>query len=635
MARTRLRLNLPSPASSRHAATLAKAVLVIVLAATGPFVGAASRIDPRAYLDHIKFLASDDLRGRGSGTPELDRAADYIAGRFRAAGLEPGGDDRTYYQQFELVTGLTVGPNNSLTLRRVGGSTTALKLGADYEPLSLAGSGDRGSAGQPPLSAPLVFAGYGIAAPGYNYDDYAGIDVTDRAVLIFRHEPQENDANSIFQGKTHSEHAPFLRKAMVARSHGARALLIVDDPNHADQTNFSGWLREPQAEEYGIPVLRMSRARAQQLAGSLVDLARVARDIDADLKPRSRALEGVSITYSESLTKNRRTVRNVVGILRGADAAKAREAIVLGAHYDHLGLGARFSLSENTAGQIHNGADDNASGTAAIIEIARLAAANRTRLPRSLVFIAFAGEELGLLGSRYYVNHPAFPLAQTVAMLNLDMVGRAEGRIFVSGTETAPDLAADVQAAAGDLPLKISLTGEGSAVGGSSDNTSFLLQRIPSIFFFSGLHADYHRPTDDWEKIDAEGGAAVASLAYEIAERIAARPDRITFVEPPPQDHAAQASSGSGYGAYFGSVPDFGEGESTGVKFADVRADSPAAKAGLRKDDVLISFDGKPIKNLYDFTFALQAKQPGDKVEVIVLREGKEREATVELGNRP
>jgi hypothetical protein len=233
------------------------------------------------------------------------------------------------------------------------------------------------------------------------------------------------------------------------------------------------------------------------------------------------------------------------------------------------------------------------------------------------------------------VNHPTFAIDQTVAMLNLDMVGRANGRIFVSGLDTAPDLDADLKAADEDLPLKLSLTGDGSAIGGSSDNTPFLLRRIPSIFFFSGLHADYHRPTDDWERIDAAGGAAVGTLAYELAQRIAARPDRVAFVDAPPQDHSASAGAAAGYGPYFGSVPDFGDTDSKGVKFADVRDGSPAAKAGLKKDDVLILFDGKPIKTLYDFTFALQAKQPGDKVDVVVLRQGKEVRASVELTNRP
>jgi hypothetical protein len=286
---------------------------------------------------------------------------------------------------------------------------------------------------------------------------------------------------------------------------------------------------------------------------------------------------------------------------------------------------------------VHNGADDNASGTSAIIEIARVAAANRSKLPRSLVFIAFAGEELGLLGSRHYVDKPTLPIEQTVAMINLDMIGRSNGRILVSGFESAPELRDDLKAVQAGLSVNVSTSREGSAGIGASDDTSFLLRRVPSIFFFSGLHADYHRPSDDWEKIDSPGGAAVASLAYGLAERIAGRPDRVRFVPPPAQ--ASSGSSGSassgGYGPYFGSIPDFAEGDSSGVKFAEVREGSPAAKAGLQRNDVMTSFDGMPIKTLYDFTYALREKKPGDKVEVVVLRDGKEIKTTVELTNRP
>ena len=613
---------------------VAAAMLVVGALVT---LSAATRIDPQAYLNHIKFLASDELKGRGNGTPELDRAADYIASQFRAAGLAPGGDNGTYFQKFEIVTGWTVGRGNSLTFRGPQASAS-LKIGDDYQPVSVANAVNQGSSGTT-VSLPLVFAGYGISAPTYHYDDYAGIDVTGKAVLIFRHEPQENDDKSVFQGKTLTGYSTFEQKAMTARQHGVRAILVVEDLPHADPTGFATWLRDPEAEEYGLPVLRLSRGRAQQIIGPAANLEQIARDIDADLQPRSRALDGASITYTENLSKTRRIVRNVIGVLRGSDRAKAGEAVVLGAHYDHLGLGGRFSLAENAYGQIHNGADDNASGTAAVIEIAKLAAANRQKLPRSLVFVTFAGEELGLLGSTYYANHPTFSLEQTVAMINLDMVGRTGGRIFVSGLDSAPDLAKDLEAAEADIPLKVSATREGSAIGGSSDDTSFVLKRIPAIFFFSGLHADYHRPTDDWEKVDAEGGAAAATMAYALAERIAERPDRVTFVAPPPQDHAAQASSGAGsgggYGPYFGSVPDFSEGDSPGVKFADVREGSPAGQAGFKKDDVMISFGGVPIKNLYDFTFALRERKPGDKVEVVVLRQGKEVKATVELTNRP
>ncbi len=422
------------------------AALILSVGALGiPGRAATQQIESQAYLEHIKFLSSDELQGRGNGSTGLERAADYIAMQFRAAGLEPGGDDRTYFQKFELVSGLTVGSSNTVTLSGPLASKT-LRLGSDYEPLSIISPSAQGPAEQS-VSAPLVFVGYGISAPSYNYDDYAGLDVSGKVVLVLRHEPQENDERSVFQGRTHSEHATFVRKAQVARSHGARAILLVEDPRHADRTDFSRWLREPQAEEYGLPLLHIPRASVQEVVGSQIDLDEIMRGIDADLKPRSRELRGVSVTYTQTLTKNRHIVRNVIGILRGSDPARARESVVLGAHYDHLGLSGRFSLSEGSTGQVHNGADDNASGTAAIIEIAKLAVTKGTKLPRSLVFVAFAGEELGLLGSSHYVSHPALPLEQTVAMINLDMVGRANGRILVSGLENAPDLEEDLKAA--------------------------------------------------------------------------------------------------------------------------------------------------------------------------------------------
>lgn len=589
---------------------------------------AAQQVDPDDYLAHVKLLSSDDFKGRGNGTPELDRAAAYIADQFRAAGLEPGGDEGTFLQRFEVIIGLTIGGTNSVTLEGPDASAT-LALGEDYRPLSMAASGGAD------ISAPVVFAGYGISAPDLGYDDYEGLDTTGKAVLVLRHEPQEEDENSAFDGREFSDHATFLTKARVARAHGAVALLIVDDPHHSAEANFRDWLSDPQAEEYGLPLLHMPRGRVQDILGDLVDLDAVARDIDADLTPRSRPLDEVSFDYRENLTKTRRTVNNVVGVLRGADPIKASEAVVVGAHYDHLGTSGRFSLARNASGQIHNGADDNASGTAGVIEIARLAAANRATIDRSMVFIAFAGEEVGLLGSGYYLNHAVIPPDAIVAMINLDMIGRSNGRILASGIETGPDLAQDLQAASEGLPLEVTPTGAGSATAGASDHLSFETQHIPSIFFFSGLHADYHRPTDDWEKIDAEGGAEVASLAYRFAERVANRPDRVAFVPRRAAPGTGSASGGGGYGPYFGSVPDFAEGEIPGVKFADVRDGSPAALAGLRQNDVMIAFDGKAIATLYDFTFALREKQPGDRVEVTVVRDGREITATVELGNRP
>jgi hypothetical protein len=589
------------------------------------------RIDAKAYLEHVKFLASDELEGRGDGSPGLESAAEYIAAKFREAGLEPAGEDGTFFQRFEMTTGMSVLPGNTVTLQS-GRSTIGFEIGRDYEIVSTSGS-------QPsaPQTLPVVFVGYGISAPAMHYDDYAGIDASGKAVLIFTHEPQENDPRSAFEGQTNTIHATMMRKVEVARKNGAQAILVVDDPNHRPATErFRRWLREPQAEDFGIPVFYVSRDLVQRTLGSKLNLDAISDEIDRDASPKSRVLGDVTVSAADRTARVRRPVRNVIGRLKGADPSLESEAVIIGAHYDHLGRSARFSMSQNTNGQIHHGADDNASGTAAVIEMAKAAIGARKEFRRSVVFMTFAGEEHGLLGSSYYVNHPTTPLDATIAMINLDMVGRAGGRVMVDGLGSAPSLEADLKSAESSTSLKLAAL-RGGPGAGASDDATFLLRKIPAINFFSGFHADYHRPSDTWEKIDAAGAASISDLALAFAKQIANRQQRPTFVETvQEQDPHSSGNVGavSGYGPYFGSVPDFAN-EGQGVKFAEVRPGSPAAKAGFRGGDVMISFAGAPIKTLYDFTFALREKKPGDRVDVVVLRDGKEVKATVELTNRP
>jgi Zn-dependent M28 family amino/carboxypeptidase len=318
-------------------------------------------------------------------------------------------------------------------------------------------------------------------------------------------------------------------KEGAARMRGARALIVIGDPTHLiDQADYALFNKDPDAEEKPIPVLRLRRKEAQPLLDQY-QLDSLARLIDADLVPRSAVLNGATVTYQEHLSKNVRTVRNVVGVLPGSDSQRAKEAIVIGAHYDHVGLGGHLSMSPDRTGEIHNGADDNASGTSSVIEIARQAAAQRERFPRTLVFVAFAGEERGLLGSAHYVEGPAVPVGDTIAMLNLDMVGRARGNVDVSGLEFAPSMEEDLKAAAQGLRgLSIKREGPGA---GRSDDSSFQSKRIPAINFFTGFHGDYHRPGDDWEKIDTQGTSQIATLAFELAARLAARPMRPEFVQ--------------------------------------------------------------------------------------------------------
>jgi hypothetical protein len=499
----------------------------VLLAVAGVAAAAPSDIPPAALLDHIKFLASDELKGRGDGSAELEKAADYIADKFRAAGLQPGGDDRTWFQPFDLVAGLNVGDGNALTISH-GNKTLRFTLGATYYPLATPANAPASGPSVSLDGVPLVFAGYGLVVPSIGYDDYRRVDVEGKAVVIFSHEPQERLSGSAMNGARPVMESSLAAKEGAARTRGARALIVIGDPTHLiDQADYTLFNKDPDAEEKPIPVLRLRRKEAQPLLDQY-QLDGIARQIDADLVPRSTVLNGATVTYQEHLSKNVRTVRNVVGVLPGSDPQRSKEAVVIGAHYDHVGLGGHLSMSPERTGEIHNGADDNASGTAVVIEIARQAAAQRERFPRTLVFVAFAGEERGLLGSAHYVAAPAVPVDDTIAMLNLDMVGRARGNVDVSGLEYAPSMEEDLKAAAQGLRgLSIKREGPGE---GRSDDSSFQSRRIPAINFFTGFHGDYHRPGDDWEKIDTQGTSQIATLAFELAARLAARPVRPGFV---------------------------------------------------------------------------------------------------------
>ncbi|MBI2616479.1 MAG: M20/M25/M40 family metallo-hydrolase [Gemmatimonadetes bacterium] len=319
--------------------------------------------------------------------------------------------------------------------------------------------------------------------------------------------------------------------------------------------------------------------------------------------------------------------RNVVGLLPGSGAL-SHEVVVIGAHYDHLGKSVFGSLDPDSVGVVHNGADDNASGTTALLEIARRLKARQARSARTIVFVAFSGEELGLLGSTYYVKHPARPLSATYAMVNLDMVGRLGTRkLTVFGTETAKEFPALLDSVAGTYQIAVTGTGDGY---GRSDQESFYTQDIPVLHFFTGVHEDYHRTTDDWQKIDFPGLVKVAEVASDLAWRLATRTAPLTLVKAPPPPPVA---GGGGYGAYLGTVPDMTESPG-GVRLTGVRPGSPAEQAGLKGGDVLIQLGDTPIKNLYHMTDALRAHQPGETVVLVYVRDGQRIETKVTLGRR-
>ena len=494
--------------------TLSLAVLAgITLAAQAPAFS-RFRIDPARYLTHLKTLASDEFEGRGNGTPGLRRAADYVAEQFRRARLDGGGDARGYLQPFDIEKPLEDGAGTLLV--RTPDADTSFRIGQHYYPLSATAIATPDDL---PSSAGVVFAGYGIVAPGLGYDDYAGLDVSGKAVIVFTHEPQESDAASAFEGRALTPHSDLRNKAALAAARGGRLLIVIEDPSHVtDRALTRNWERDPQIDRYDIPVVRVERSRLDR-ALTAIDFESTARLIDRTATPASRELADVTLRLIDPMTRLTPHVSNVVGVWRGSGASG--EAIVIGAHYDHLGRGGRYSEQPRDVGEIHNGADDNASGTAALIGIAEALARGGTHFRRPIVLVAFAGEEIGLLGSRVFVRRLPSGVRGVAAMINLDMIGRARGRVMVNGADRAP-FRAIVRELRPLAKLRLADFRDGYE-DGASDNASFEQERVPTLAFFTGFHDDYHRPNDDWERIDAQGASQIAQLALAIAARLANR----------------------------------------------------------------------------------------------------------------
>ena len=596
----------------------------------------AVEIDARKTL---AYLASDELEGRGPGTAGLDRAANYVAQQFQTIGLRklPGQSD--YFQPFEMTTATELGPKTTL---RVGDRTFEPR--EQFVPLNVSAEGE--------FSGGVVFAGYGTKSREHKYDDYAGVDAKGKVVLALRYEPHDAKGKSRFAEQGWSEAATFAEKAKHAKEAGAVALLIVSPPDFAKDDRLVPFAGPRGSGEAGaLPVLQVRQAVAEEIlrrGGVAGDLAAIQKQIDEATKPASVALHDVTIDGNVDIEQKKLTVKNVLGYLPGKNA---EEYIVVGAHYDHLGRGGMGSLARRRGGdgmtrptpQVHNGADDNASGTTALIALAAEIASRGTP-DRSIIFAAFTAEEEGLLGSRHFVEHPLVPLNDIAAMLNLDMVGRirtvaehaassttkqtttaeaatqdsAAGVLYVGGMGTAKSFDAIVKRADARSPLVVRDIGRGGI--GPSDHMSFALKKIPVLFLFSGLHGDYHRPSDDAEKINSDGLAEVIDFAGDIVAQVAATP-RQQYVQASDSSPMRVGGTGGRSRVTLGVMPDYSSfGEGGGVKVSDVMPKSPAAAAGLTANDVIVKVDEKKIDTLYDLSDVLAKGKPGQKVKVHVLR---------------
>lgn len=566
---------------------------------------------------HLSFIASDDLEGRRAGSPGADAAAEYIAREFERLDLVPAGDSTSYLQKFEFTSGVTLGSNNVAEVTITDARWT-LVPGADYIPLGFSSSGSyRGE---------VVVAGYGIIAPERQYDDYTGIDVKGKAVLLLRYHPDTGNRESPFNA-----YADLRYKTAKARELGAEAILLVTGPADAEEDRLPKLAFDNRMGNAGILSLSITRAVADSLLRPAGWTIQALQDtLNRTQRPHSFHLQNVVVSASTDVIEVRKTTANVIGFLPGQDAGLRREIVVIGAHYDHLGLGGEGSgsLVPDTIA-VHNGADDNGSGTVGLLELAEWFSAHRTELGRSMAFMAFSGEELGLLGSGHYVKSPTLPLEQTAVMINMDMIGRLTDRkLIVYGTGTSPVFEPLLLRLNSDSAFALRLIRDGF---GPSDHSSFYARNIPVFHFFTDLHGDYHRPSDDWEKINYDGMVQVLEYIRSVAFELGTADQRPAYalVETP----RPGAGMGRGVRAFTGTIPDFGE-QTEGMKLAGVRDASPAAKAGLQAGDVIVKFGKVEIKNLYDYTYALGEYKAGDTVEVMYRRGSETRTTMLTLERR-
>jgi hypothetical protein len=615
-------------------------VLVLFLLSSSLFGQTTSSLEN--LRTHIAFLASDKLEGRRTGEKGATDAANYVTAQFTRFKLKPAG--ASYLQGFPYVAGVTLGPGNGL--RIVPSDATReqkMEIGINWMPLGYSPNANI------PLTE-IVFVNFGVVAPDANYDDYAGIDARGKIVMMHDSTPDAGNPHSAFaRFNIHT-------KANIAKDKGARAIILIAVDNDFKNDRLSRLTYDRTLGETALPVVgimhdhgvellsiaekqlasdgqeqmsdeekeKQAAAAAQALAAGTPNAT---PDPKADPDPaETEQRSPTSARIKINLAKKNVTAYNVIGILPGTDPQLKSEAIIIGAHYDHLGHGGAGSLAANST-DIHHGADDNASGTSAVLELARQFAAEKKN-KRTLIFMAFGGEEEGLLGSKYYVNNPVWPLEKTVAMINMDMVGRLnENKLTVGGIGTASEwkelidsrnrVEVPVIKVVALQPLfTLQLNEDGF---GPSDHSSFYGKKIPVLFFFTGTHTDYHKPTDTFDKINYDGLWRITYYVGEIAKAVDQNPTKPTYAIAKSSGQMGQVRMS----VSLGTIPSYAD-STDGMVLDGVRDGSPAAKAGLKAGDKIFKLAGKDVRNAMDYTYVLGSMKAGEEYEVELIR-GTER----------
>ncbi len=587
--------------------------------------------------NHIYYLASDELGGRLTGTEGEILATKHVAEAFKKWGLEPGGDDDTYFQSFEFTAGVAVGEDNALTMK-VGDETRELEVDKDWRPVSFSKTGPINEAG-------IVFAGYGLEIPdgkgGESYTSYFHLDVKGKWVMVFRFVPQDVEEG---QRQMMQRYSRLRHKATLARRKFARGIIYVTGPETKVNEELVPMQFDASLADSGIPAISMSTEEAARLIASAgKDLSEIQKKLNTGEMVQGFDIPNARMTTSIDVDQEKRTGRNVIGVLSsGQEGAHPSPAVAIGAHIDHLGseAGAGSLAREDEKGQIHNGADDNASGTAALLEIAEylsgLKKADNLDMKRDVIFAAWSGEEIGLLGSSHYVRNLAktylgdenAPLGLLLSSyLNMDMVGRLEEKVVLQGTGSSDYWVGEIEKRNAPIGLPITIQSDTYL---PTDATNFYLRKVPILSAFTGAHKDYHTPRDTVEKINYEGATDIARLMGLITRGLAINSEAPQYLKvDPPKNRGAR-----GFRVYLGTIPDYSQGDVKGVKLSGVSEKGPAGQAGVQGGDIIVGLAGRTILNIYDYTDAMAALKVGKETEIVVERDGEELKLKLTPGSR-
>jgi Tol biopolymer transport system component len=582
----------------------------------------APALSAESLHDHVAYLASDELEGRLTGSRGARKAGQYIADQFEAAGLRPLGEKNSFFQKFPFTSAVKIDKkHNHLTVKTSGGQQIEFEVDEDFRPLAFTENAE--------VEGEVVFAGYGLRAPGdarNGYDSYAGLDVKDKIVLVLRYVPEDVDME---RRQALNVYAGLRYKAMLAREEGAKGLLIVTGPNSPNAGELVALKFDQSLASSGIPVASISGNVASALfagTGKSLQEAQDGLDVENPHVETTFALEGVKVELAAAVEREKSDGRNVVGYIPAPENAGAKHYVLVGAHYDHIGHGEIGSLArKGEEGQIHNGADDNASGTSVVIDLARAiaadVAASPEKYPCGFIFAAWSGEEMGIIGSNYFAQNPPVPLEDIEAYFNFDMVGRLrDNNLILQGTGSSKEWIKLIEKK--NIMAGFNLTIQEDPYL-PTDVTAFYPNQVPVVGFFTGSHEEYNRPVDDTETLDYDGMARIGNFAKMMILDVAGRSQPLDYVKVPRKQE--KSGSRGSLRAYLGTIPDYASSDDVqGVKLSGVRADGPADKAGLQGGDIIIRFAGQEIKNIYDYTYALGAVKIGEPVEVVVLRDGKQ-----------